>query len=186
MDWIRKKYWKKSLRYPWPWKSTVKATFHILLKRKLEMALQRHWCAKNGKKVKKLKASLTMKYRFLRSRVLVGIFLLFFTYSTHQTTYENLLKTWLILEIKFDLETVIFKVKGVCGNFFTIFFIFSAWNYIEVPFQTFMTNETNFLHWTLRCLRGWSISNVDSAWSRTGYSISPRDVIVYNDNTLKK
>ena len=30
------------------------------------------------------------------------------------------------------------------------------------------------------------LSNVDSAWGRTGYSISPRDVIVYNDNTLTK
>ena len=47
-------------------------------------------------------------------------------YSAHQTTYQNLLKTWLILEIKFDLELAILKVKGVCGNFFTIFFIFSA------------------------------------------------------------
>ena len=55
-----------------------------------------------------------------------GIFSLFFMYSAHQTTYENLLKTWLVLEIKFDLELAIFKVKGVCGNFFTIFFIFSA------------------------------------------------------------
>ena len=52
-------------------------------------------------------------------------FLLFFTYSAHQTTYENLLKTWLRLEIKFYRELAIFKVKGVCGNFFTIFFIFS-------------------------------------------------------------
>ena len=100
----------------------------------------------------------------------------------------------------FDLEIEIFKVMGVCGNFFTnfyifsasnyirkpsknlayirnkiwpwisdflgqgclrefftIFFIFSAWNYIEIPSQTFMANETNFLHCTLRCLRGWSI-----------------------------
>ena len=126
---------------------------------------------------------------------------MFFTYSAHQTTYENLLKTRLILELKFDPEIEIFKVKGVCGNFFTIFyvfsassyirkpsknlayirnkiwpwiddfqgrrclrgffftifFIFSAWNYIEIPSQTFMTNETSFLHCTLRCLRGWSI-----------------------------
>ena len=44
----------------------------------------------------------------------------------HQTIYENLLKTWLILEIKFHLEFAIFKVKGVCGNCFTIFFMFSA------------------------------------------------------------
>ena len=35
-------------------------------------------------------------------------------------TCENLLKTWLILEIKFDLELAILKVKGVCGNFFHI------------------------------------------------------------------
>ena len=84
-------------------------------------------------------------------------FYYFFTYSVHQTTYKNLLKTWLILKIKFDLELAIFKVKGVCGNFLTIFFIFSAWNYIEIPSQTSMTNETNFLHCTLRCLRGWSI-----------------------------
>ena len=49
-----------------------------------------------------------------------------FLFFAHQTTYENLLKTRLILEIKFDLEWTIFKVKGVCGNFDTIFFIFSA------------------------------------------------------------
>ena len=54
-----------------------------------------------------------------------GFLSLFFTYSAHQTTYENLLKIWLILEIKFDLELAIFKVKGVCGNFFTIFLILS-------------------------------------------------------------
>ena len=30
------------------------------------------------------------------------------------------------------------------------------------------------------------LSNVDSFWGRTGHSISPRDVIVYNDNTLTK
>ena len=53
MDWIRKKFWKKSLRFPWPWKSTVKVTFHFLHKRKLEMAFQRHWCAKNGKNSEK-------------------------------------------------------------------------------------------------------------------------------------
>ena len=35
-----------------------------------------------------------------------------FTYSAHQTTYENLLKTRLILEMKFNLEIEIFKVKG--------------------------------------------------------------------------
>ena len=116
MDWMREKYFKKSLRYPWPWKSTVKVTFHYL------------------------------NYIFM-----------FFTYLAHQTTYENLLKTWLISEIKFVLELTIFKVKGVCGNLLTIFFIFSTWNYIQIPFQTFMTNETNFLHCTLRCLRGWSI-----------------------------
>ena len=48
----------------------------------------------------------------------------------------------------------IFKVKGVCRNFLTIYFIFRAWNYIEIPSQTFMTNETNFLHCTLRCSAG--------------------------------
>ena len=30
------------------------------------------------------------------------------------------------------------------------------------------------------------LSNIDSAWGRTEYSISPRDVIVYNDKTLTK
>ena len=54
------------------------------------------------------------------STVSTGIFSLFFTYSAHQTTFENFLKTWLILEIKFDLELAILKVKGVCGNFFHI------------------------------------------------------------------
>ena len=58
--------------------------------------------------------------------------------------------------MKFDLELAIFNVKGVCENF-TIFFIFSARNYIEISPQTFMTNERDFLHCTLHCLRGWSI-----------------------------
>ena len=75
MDWIRKKYWKKSLRYSWPWKSVVKVTLN---------------------------------------------FFMFYTYSAHQTTYKNLLKTRLILEMKFDLEIEIFKIKGVCGNVFHI------------------------------------------------------------------
>ena len=30
MDWIWKKYWKKSMLYPWPWKYTVKVTFYFL------------------------------------------------------------------------------------------------------------------------------------------------------------
>ena len=55
-----------------------------------------------------------------------GTFSLLFTYSAHQTTYENLLKTWLILEIKFDLELAIFKIKDVGEIFFTIFLLFSA------------------------------------------------------------
>ena len=46
---------------------------------------------------------------------------------------KNLLITRLILEMKFDLETEIFKVKGVCGNFFTIFYVFSASKYIRKP-----------------------------------------------------
>ena len=57
-------------------------------------------------------------------------FFMLFTYSAHQTTYENLFKTQLILEMKFDLEIEIFKVKGVCGNFLTIFYSFRASNYI--------------------------------------------------------
>ena len=61
------------------------------------------------------------------------------------------------IRIKFDLGLAIFKVKGGCGNFFTISFILSAWNYMGILSQTFMTNETNFLHCTLRCLWWWSI-----------------------------
>ena len=38
-----------------------------------------------------------------------------------------------MLEMKLDLEIEIFKVKGVCGNFFTIFYVFSASNYIRIP-----------------------------------------------------
>ena len=184
MDWIQKKYWKKSLRYNWPWKSTVKVTFHFLHKRKLEMTFQCHWCAKNGKNSEKksskhlwpwkclfrgeILVSSTNAVRFnlisegyinycginaqhdLRSTTWTRNFFLFFTYSGHQTTYENLLKTRLILEMESDLKIEIFKVKGVCGNFFTILFIFSAWNYIEIPSQTLMTNEPFFtFHFTL-------------------------------------
>ena len=46
---------------------------------------------------------------------------MFFAYSAHQTTYENLLKTRLALEMKFDLEIEILEVKGVSGNFLMIF-----------------------------------------------------------------
>ena len=35
--------------------------------------------------------------------------------------------------MKFDLKIEIFNVKGVCGNFFTIFYVFSASNYIRKP-----------------------------------------------------
>ena len=35
--------------------------------------------------------------------------------------------------MKFDLEIDIFKVKGVCRIFFTIFYVFSASNYIPKP-----------------------------------------------------
>ena len=31
-------------------------------------------------------------------------FIIFYAFGVHQTTYENLLKTWLKLEIKFDLD----------------------------------------------------------------------------------
>ena len=50
-----------------------------------------------------------------------------------------------------------FQGQGCLLEFFTIFFIFSTWNYIEIPSQILMTNETNFLHCTLRCLQGSSI-----------------------------
>ena len=116
MDWIRKKYWKKSLRYPWPWKSTVKVTFHFLHKQKLEMAFQRHWCAKNGKNSEKK----SLKHLWPWNRDFQG---------------QRCLREF----------------------FYYFFFIFSAWNYIEVPSQIFMTNETKFLHCALHCLRGLSI-----------------------------
>ena len=129
----------------------------------------------NTKKILKkiTEVSLILKLRFLRSRVSAGIFLLFFTYSTHQTTYENLLKTWLILEIKFDLELAIFKVKGLRKFSYYFFHIqrVKLHRNTEIPSQTFMKNETNFLHCTLRCLRGWSLyrpsSQVvgDSTWN---------------------
>ena len=52
--------------------------------------------------------------------------ILFFSFFVHQTTYYNLLKTRLILEIKFDFEIEIFKVKGVSAGIFLLFFPFSA------------------------------------------------------------
>ena len=42
------------------------------------------------------------------------------SFSAHQTTYENLLKTRLILEMKFDLGIEIFKIKDFCRNFLHI------------------------------------------------------------------
>ena len=41
-----------------------------------------------------------------------------------------------------------FQGEGCLREPFHYFPIFSAWNYIEIPSQTFMTNETNFLHCT--------------------------------------
>ena len=57
--------------------------------------------------------------------------------------YENLLKTRLLLEMKFDLEVEIFKVKGVYRNFLSIFFIFSASNSIRKPYKnlTYIRNK---------------------------------------------
>ena len=73
MDWIRKKYWKKSLRYPWLWKSTVKVAFHFLHKRKLKMAFQRHWCAKNGKNSEKKSSKHLWPWKCLfRGEILVS------------------------------------------------------------------------------------------------------------------
>ena len=73
MDWIREKYWKKSLRYPWPWKSTVKVTFHFLYKRKLEMAFQRHWCAENGKSDEKKFSKHLLPWKcVIRGKILVS------------------------------------------------------------------------------------------------------------------
>ena len=69
----------------------------------------------------------------LHNKSACEIFKMFLTYSAHQTTFENLFKTRLILEMKFDLEIEIFKVKGVCGSFFTIFYVFSGSNYIRKP-----------------------------------------------------
>ena len=71
----------------------------------------------------------------------------FFTYSAHQATYENLLKTRLILEIKFDLEIEIFKVKGAYGNFFTIFYAFSASNYVRKPSQNSAYTRNEIWPW---------------------------------------
>ena len=69
MNWIR----KKSLRYHWPWKYTVKVTFHFLHKRKLEMAFQRHWCAKNGKNNEKKSSKHLWPWKCLfRGEILVS------------------------------------------------------------------------------------------------------------------
>ena len=83
---------------------------------------------------------------------------MFSTYSAHQFTYENLLKTRLILEMKFDLEIEIFKVKGVCGNFFTIFYVFSASNYTRKPSKNLAYTRDKIWPWIgdfqgQRCLR---------------------------------
>ena len=70
---------------------------------------------------------------------------MFFTYSAHQTTYENLLKTRLILEMKFDFEIEIFQGQGCLREFFLLFFSYSAreitykycaWTFIKVLNQT--------------------------------------------------
>ena len=159
MDWIWKKYWKKSLRYPWPWKSTVKVTFHFLHKRKLEMAFQLHGYAKNGKNSKrggketgtrgltKIKHpnGITFSPRPRRwSWVMSAKFvLLFFTYSAHQTTYENLLKTWLILETK--------RLSSCLWHFFRNTEIFTHW-------KLSLSCTLQFLH------RGYSVRHVSHTY----------------------
>ena len=72
---------------------------------------------------------------------------MFFTYSAHQTTYENLLKTRIIIEMKFDLEIEIFKFKGVCGIFFTIFYVLSASNYIRKPSKNWAYSRNKIWPW---------------------------------------
>ena len=69
---------------------------------------------------------LSNAYALYKMRNAGATAFVFFTYSAHQTTCKNLFKTQLILEMKFDLEIEILKVKCDCGKFFTIFFIFSA------------------------------------------------------------
>ena len=67
--------------------------------------------------------------RFSRSRIPQWFFSLFFSYSVHQITYENTLKSSLLLEMKFDLEIPIFNVNKVSRNFKTIFYVFKTSNF---------------------------------------------------------
>ena len=52
-----------------------------------------------------------------------------FFYSVHQITQENILKSTLLLEMKFDLEIPIIEVNNVSRNFKTIFYVFKTLNF---------------------------------------------------------
>ena len=64
-----------------------------------------------------------LDYRFSKSRIPQWFFSIFFSYSVHQITLENTLKSSLLLEMKFDLEIPIFKVNNVSKNFKTFFYV---------------------------------------------------------------
>ena len=56
-------------------------------------------------------------------------------------------KTRPTLEMKFDFGIEIFKVKGVCGNFLTIFYVFSASNYRWKPSKNLAYIRNKILPW---------------------------------------
>ena len=169
------------MKHSWPWKSVFQDQSSFLVETRISVFSYVIWWTGYEKNTEKTtEVSLTLKIysqghiKFLHKRKLD---MPFQRHWCVKLMYENLLKTRLILEMKFDLELAIFKVKGVCENVFTIFFIFNAWNYIEIPSQTFMRNETNFLYCTLRCLRGCSIyrpaDNDPRTWELAAPTIHP-------------
>ena len=75
-------------------------------------------------------------------------------------TIKSIIWTWEArgltkIRHKFYLELAIFKVKDVCGNFFTIFFIFIAWNYIEMNQWKRSSNLFPSFLRNLKCHRMW-------------------------------
>ena len=113
------------------------ATFSTNLDTKRRVYLERHGCP--------WKSTVKVTFHFFYKQKLV---MAFQRRWCAKLMYENFLKIRLILEMKFDLEIEIFMDKVVCGNSFTIFYVFSGSNYRRKPSKNLAYIKKNLtLNW---------------------------------------
>ena len=165
MDWIRKKYWKKSLWYPWPWKSTVKVTFHIWKSESWRWLSSVIDALKMEKTVKKNPQSIfDLEIYILKVKGVCGNFSTTFYVFSASNYIRKPSKNLAYIRNKICPWIGDFEGQGCMREFFNYFFIFSAWNYIEILSQTFMTNETNF-HTAKRLIAYLVVVTYNHIWS---------------------